>query len=249
MTTTTNTTIPTAAITPMTTDGTLGESGLYRLMTWLSPGFPVGAFSYSHGVEYAIEAGLVTDGDGLRHWIDGIIRYGAGRVDADLFRDAWQAEAGAGDLAATVELANAMRGSKEMALESTAQGTAFLDAVLGTASDPAVIAAMQRLSAIDRKPAYAVAVAVAAAAVGVPLRPALTSFLHALAANLISAAVRIVPLGQSDGQRALARLEAPILAAANAALSRDPEDFGAAAPMVDWCSMQHETQYTRLFRS
>jgi len=83
----------------------------------------------------------------------------------------------------------------------------------------------------------------------VRLRPALAAFLHALAANLVSAAVRIVPLGQSDGQRALARLEAPILAAVEAALSRDPEDLGAAAPMVDWCSMQHETQYTRLFRS
>ena len=171
----------------MTTGGALGESGLYRLMSWLSPGFPVGAFSYSHGVEYAIEAGLVGDGDGLQRWIDGIIRYGAGRVDADLFRDAWQAQAGAGDLAATVELANAMRGSREMALESTAQGTAFLDAVRGTASDPAVIAAMQRLSEIDRKPAYAVAVADAAASVAVPLRPALAAFLHARAANKLAA--------------------------------------------------------------
>lgn len=249
MTTITIMAIPTATITPMTADGALGESGLYRLMTWLSPGFPVGAFGYSHGVEYAIEAGLVADGAGLRRWIEGIVGHGAGRIDADLFRDTWRAVAGAGDLAPTVERANATRGSREMALESTAQGTAFLDTVLGTAADPAVLDAMRHLSAIDRRPAYAVAVAVAAASIRVPLRPALTAFLHALAANLVSAAVRIVPLGQSDGQRALAGLEPAIIAAVAASLSRDPDDFGAAAPMVDWCSMQHETQYTRLFRS
>lgn len=235
---------------PTTIEPALGDSGLYRLMTWLSPGFPVGAFSYSHGVEYAIEAGLVTGRDSLQRWVDGIVRHGAGRVDADLFRDAWRAVAdGASDLASIVEWANALRGSREMALESAAQGAAFLEAVLGTAADPAVTGAMQRLSEIDRKPAYAVAVAVAAASIRVPLRPALTACLHAMAANLISAAVRIVPLGQSDGQRALAALEPAIIAAVAASLSRDPDDFGAAAPMVDWSSMQHETQYTRLFRS
>ncbi len=248
--TTTMTTITTRmAIITMTTRPALDDSGLYRLMSWLSPGFPVGAFSYSHGVEYAVEAGLVTDGDTLRCWLEGIIRHGTGRVDADLFRDAWRAVTENGDLAATVEMANAMRGTAEMARESAAQGTAFLDTLLATAEDPATLRAMQNLADTDRRPAYAVAVAVASASIRVPLQPALTAYLHALAANLISAAVRLVPLGQSDGQRTLARLEPAVIAATEASLSRHPDDFGAAAPMIDWCSMQHETQYTRLFRS
>lgn len=246
--TTISTTMDTTTIT-MSISGTLDESGLYRLMSWLSPGYPVGAFSYSHGVEYAVEAGLVTDGEGLRRWIEGIIRHGTGRIDVDLFRDSWRAAQGEGDLAAIVELAGALRGTAEMALESASQGAAFLDAVLATAQDPKVLDAMTRLAQLERKPAYAVAVAVAAASCGVPLRPSLAAFLQAVAANLVSAGVRLVPLGQSDGQRALARLEPVILDAADAALSRDPEDLGAAVPMVDWCSMQHETQYTRLFRS
>ncbi|MEK9707729.1 MAG: urease accessory UreF family protein, partial [Alphaproteobacteria bacterium] len=127
-----------ATITAMTARG-LREQGLYRLLTWLSPGFPVGAFSYSHGVEYAIEAGLVADGDSLRGWIEGIVRHGSGRVDADLFRDTWRAVTDGGDLASTVELAGVLRGTAEMALESAAQGAAFLDTVLGTAQDPAVL--------------------------------------------------------------------------------------------------------------
>jgi urease accessory protein len=232
-------------------DGSIGEAGLYRLMTWLSPGFPVGAYSYSHGLEYAVEAGLVSDGDGLRRWVEGIIAYGAGRIDADLFRDAWRS-VDADDrptLARVAERASALRGSAEMALESRAQGTAFLETVLATSTDAAARRWLGALAEIDPKPAYAVAVAVAAAAIAAPLAPSLTAYLHGFAANLISAGVRLIPLGQTDGQRALARLEAPVLAASATARARGPEDFGAAAMVVDWASVQHETQYTRLFRS
>jgi urease accessory protein len=83
----------------------------------------------------------------------------------------------------------------------------------------------------------------------VPLGLGLVAYLHALAANLISAGVRLVPLGQTDGQLSQAALESPIRTAADQAIHRPLDDFGSAAPMVDWTSMQHETQYTRLFRS
>ena len=82
-----------------------------------------------------------------------------------------------------------------------------------------------------------------------PAATALPAYLHALAANLISAGVRLIPLGQTDGQRAIAALESVVLAAASAALVRPRDDLGSAAPVIDWASMQHETQYTRLFRS
>jgi urease accessory protein len=83
----------------------------------------------------------------------------------------------------------------------------------------------------------------------VPLEPALAAFLQAFAANLVSAGVRLVPLGQSDGQLVVAALEAAVAAAARQALATPLDEVGTAAPIVDWCSMRHETQYTRLFRS
>ena len=104
-------------------------------------------------------------------------------------------------------------------------------------------------AASGRPPAHAVAVAIVTACAGMPLAMALTGFLHAFAANLVSAGVRLVPLGQTDGQRAIAELDPIIHHAANRALGARIEDLGGCAPMIDWAAMSHETQYTRLFRS
>jgi len=229
----------------------LTEQALYRLMTWLSPSFPVGSYSYSHGIECAVEDGLITDRDTLTRWVEAIINHGAGRNDATLFRAAWQAitDDDQGALASVAEMADAYRATPEMALESTAQGQAFLDTLANVWPDPKFQKWANTLTGLDRPPAYAVAVGVAAASAGVPLGHALVAYLHAMAANLISAGVRLVPLGQTDGQLAQAALEAPVRAAAERAMIRPLDDFGAAAPMVDWTSMKHETQYTRLFRS
>ncbi len=230
---------------------TITDAGLYRLITWLSPSFPVGGFSYSHGIEYAVEAGLVRDGDGLARWIEGIVAFGAGRVDAGLFRATWEAVAEEDEarLVWAAERGEALRGTAEAALESAQQGRAFVEALRQVWPGPNLERWLAALAAADRQPAYSVAVAMAASLAGVALRPALVAFLHALAANLVSAGVRLVPLGQTAGQRALAALEAPVLAAAEAALERPGDDLGAAALMVEWTSARHECQYTRLFRS
>ena len=143
----------------------------------------------------------------------------------------------------------AFRGTAEGALESAAQGAAFVAAVRAAWADPAFLAWAAEEEASGRTPAYAVAAGVAAAAAGVPLIPAAGAFLHGLAANLVSAGLRLVPLGQTDGQKALAALEAPVLDAARAASSRPLDALGTATAMVEWTSMGHETQYTRLFRS
>lgn len=226
-------------------------SAVYRLAVWLSPAFPVGAYTYSSGLEYAVEAGLVADRDSLRDWIATLLRVGQGRLDADFFRDAYRAAASDSfdELGPVVDMADAMRGTAELALESAAQGAAFLTAVRAAWPHRRLENFADLLARRDRKPAYSVAVAVTAATHGVDLRDALVAYLHATAANLVSAGVRLVPLGQTDGQRATAALESVVVAAADAALSRSPDDMGAATPMVDWTSMQHETQYTRLFRS
>ncbi len=234
----------------MLTDKITGGA-LYRLMTWLSPSFPVGGYSYSHGIEFAVEDGLIADQISLARWVEAIIVHGAGRNDATLFRAAWQAvtDDDPDMLTWAAEMADALRATPETALESTAQGQAFLDTLAKVWPDPGFRKWAKELAAMDRPPAYALAVGVAAASTGVPLGHAIIAYLHAMAANLISAGVRLVPLGQTDGQRAQAALEAPVRAAAERAMSRPIDDFGTAAPMVDWTSMKHETQYTRLFRS
>jgi urease accessory protein len=229
----------------------LDGGGLYRVLAWLSPAFPVGAFAYSHGIECAVEQGMVRDRESLTRWVAAIVGRGAGAVDAVLFREAWNA-ARANDAVAldrTAELGAAFRGSAETALESADQGSAFLATVAEAWPDPRLAAWSEGLRTEGRAPAYAVAVGAAVGWTGLPLKPALLAFLQAFAANLVSAGVRLIPLGQTEGQQAIAALEAPIAAAAEAALVRPLDDIGSATPMVDWTSIRHETQYTRLFRS
>jgi urease accessory protein len=231
-------------------DGALTNDGLYRLMAWLSPAFPVGAFSYSHGLEAAIERGLVRDRATLETWIAGILAFGAGASDALLFRAAHAATDDAA-LATVIELGDAWRPSAELAHESAAQGEAFLAAASAAWLLPAIRRCRVVADAIERPVAYAVAVG--AATRDLPLETALAAFLQAFAANLVSAGMRLIPLGQTDGQIAIAHL-APAVARAAAsacdgALDDLPRRLGGSAALVEILSMQHETQYTRLFRT
>jgi len=222
---------------------------LYRLLAWLSPAYPIGGFSYSHGVETAVEEGLIKDRATLVTWLQSVLLHGTGVVDGALFAAAWRA-ADAGDwrlFDSIAERAAAWRGTSEMALEARQQGGSFLSMTRTAWPHPALDAAHERLSS---ELSLAVAVALAAAAHGIELDRALEGFLHAFTANLISAAVRAVPLGQSDGQVALAMLEPSVRHAVEAALAVvSLDEVGTATPLLDWCSLRHETQYTRLFRS
>jgi urease accessory protein len=227
---------------------TMTDLALYRLMTWLSPAYPIGSFSYSHGIEYAVEAGLIGTAADLCDWIATAVRHGAGRSDAVLFAAAWRAAAAEDDaeLDAVADLAAAWRGTRETALESAAQGAAFLATTRAAWPHPALEAmAARRGGAV----AFPVAVAIACAAHGVPIGEALTAYLHAFAGTLVSAGIRLIPLGQTDGQKILAALAPVIAEAVASALAASLDDVGTATPLLDWCSMRHETQYTRLFRS
>ncbi len=229
-------------------DAPLRSAALYRLMAWLSPAYPVGAFSYSSGIEWAVEVGDIKDAATLRDWLEVMLGEGGGFCDAVCFAHAHRASAAEDDAAlrAVAELAAALVPSKERFLETTAQGGAFLAAT--QAAWPC--AALARLTAAWTGPvALPVAVGVACAGHGIACATALPAFLHALAANWISAGVRLVPLGQTDGQRVLAALEAAIAAAAKRALATPLDEVGGAAFRADLASMHHETQYTRLFRS
>jgi urease accessory protein len=221
---------------------------LYRLLAWLSPAYPIGAFSYSHGIETAVEEGFIKDRDSLVTWLRSVLRH-TGGVDGALFAAAWRAAAAEDWPAfdAVADRAAAWRGTSEMALEARQQGGSFLSMTRTAWPHPALDAVDQRRGG---ELSLAVAVALAAAAHGIALQRALEGYLHAFTANLISAAVRTVPLGQSDGQVALAALEPSVRQAAEAAIAAGSlDDVGTATPLLDWCSLRHETQYTRLFRS
>ena len=219
---------------------------LYRLLAWLSPSFPTGAFSYSHGLEAAAEAGTVRDRASLHNWIAAIVTQGSGRIDIDILSGAYRA-AGARDHAA-LDAANrlglAFRGTAELALESLQQGAAFFATDIAAWSDP-FLDAWNPSEGVCLPAAFGVA----AGAAGIALEDALLGYLHAIASNLMSAGLRLGLIGQTDGQRILAALEPLIASAVDAAKRRGPADFGSATFAVDLASMAHETQYSRLFRS
>ena len=229
----------------------LTTDGLMDLMTWLSPSFPVGAYTYSHGVEFAVEEGLVHSGDSLKDWCEGAVLYGSGALEGVFFKEAWRlGESGQVDeLIALNEYANAMRPTSELALESEAQGRAFLSTMLDILPNPHL--KQLRLVLQDQKEhaAYPVIVGAVCGFAKIPCQSALAAFLHAFVANLVSAGVRLVPLGQTAGQQALASLKETVAIATAKAMQTDFSDIGSCAPVIDWASMQHETQYTRLFRS
>jgi len=227
------------------------RAALYRLLAWSSPSFPVGAFSYSHGLEAATVAGAVHDRATLQGWIIAIIAQGSGRIDAEILREAYRA-VNADDLVA-LDAANrrgcAFRASAELALEAGQQGEAFLNTCLAAWPEPFLQNWARSGSSSGSSACYSAAFGAAAARAGIALEDALMGYLQAFAANLMSAGLRLGLIGQTDGQRIIAALEPVIAEAAAAAKARDPADFGAAAFAVDLASMAHETQYSRLFRS
>ena len=221
---------------------------LYKLMAWLSPAYPVGAFSYSSGIEWAVEAGDIRDAETLYGWLASVMTEGGAFCDAVFFVHTYSAVADEDDarLREVAELAAAFTPSKERQLETTAQGRAFVETTRATWP----CAALDWLASVwDGPVAYPVAVAIASAGHSVDLGAALGAYLHAAAANWVSAGVRLIPLGQTDGQRVLARLAPVVAATAERAHTTALDDVGSATLRADLASMRHETQYTRLFRS
>lgn len=223
-------------------------AALYRLMTWLSPSFPVGAFSYSSGIEWAVEAGDISDAGSLRAWLTSMLADGPGFCDGVFLAQAHRAASSNDDagLADIAELAAAFVPSRERHLETSAQGRAFVEIARAAWN----CASLDRLaSSCGGAIVYPVAVGLVSAAHAIPLASTVHAFLHALTSNWISAGARLVPLGQTDSQRVLALLEPIVGATAGRALAASLDDLGSATFRADLASMRHETQYTRLFRS
>ena len=224
---------------------------LLRLQTWLSPAFPTGSYSYSHGLEWAVEAGHVHDRKSLVDWLEADLYYGSGRNEAIFFSEAWRCavDDNYAKLLEIVELAAAFRGTSELALESSQQAAAYLAMLRKVWPNRILDWLSEMLCERHIQPAVAVVLGVRSAREGIPVSLALPVLLQSYLANLVTAGVRLIPLGQTDGQLAIAELEEAVLAASAQAKKATIDDLGSVAFMVDLASMAHETQYTRLFRS
>ena len=224
---------------------------LLRLQSWLSPTFPIGSYSYSHGLEWAVEAGHVLDRRSLVDWLEADLCYGSGRNQAIFFGEARRCaiDDNRAKLVEIAELAAAFRGTAEFALEASQQAAACLATLRQVWPDRVLDWLSEILCEPQIEPAVAVVLGVRSARQGVPGGLALPAFLQTYMANLASAGVRLIPLGQTDGQLVIAELEEPVLAVSAQAARLTIDDLGSAAFMVDFASMAHETQYTRLFRS
>ena len=224
---------------------------LLRLQSWLSPTFPTGAYSYSHGLEWAVETGYINDRKSLVDWLEADLSYGSGRNEAIFFSEAWRCamDDDRAKLYEIAELAAAFRGSSEFALESSQQGAACLVTLRRVWPDRLLDWLSEILGERHIQPSFSVVLGIRSARQGIPVSLALPAFLQSYIANLVTAGVRLIPLGQTDGQLAIAELEEAALAASVEAERATIDDLGSAAFMVDLASMAHETQYTRLFRS
>jgi len=224
------------------------DPGALALFVWLSPNFPVGAFAYSHGLEWAVEAGDISDAASLQNWLEDLCDFGAPRADARLFAAAHRAVIAKdwGALSETNQFAIALAGSSERRLETSAQGSAFVSAARA-AWDCAALAHLPQAG--GEAIAYPIAVGAAAAGHGFTLETALPAFVVALFANLVSASVRLSAIGQTDGQRVMAALLPRLSAMAGECADGDLEKLGSCAFRSDLAALKHETQYSRLFRS
>jgi urease accessory protein len=216
------------------------------LAVWFSPMFPVGAFAYSHGLEWAHEAGDIADAEDLRDWLTTLVERGALHNDAIILAAAYRAAllSDARELVDINELALALATSRERRLETATQGSAFLLAI--RKSWPC--ATLEFLNP-EEEIGYPIAVALAAAGHNLPLDATLHMYCLGFISNLVSAAIRLGIIGQTDGQRVIAALMPVVLETARSCASKNLDELGGSAFRSDLASLRHETQYTRLFRS
>ena len=241
------------------TSGGPNLSWLYRTLSWTSPSWPIGSFAYSSGLEWAHDAGWLNDAEAVELWLRECLQAGTLSNEAAVFMHGWnsvQAE-DKPSLADLAELVVASQGSSERALETCAQGAAFRRIAIAANQETHRVEVdiyISRLGAIpDNELPYPLAASSLFAAFHVPLNIALTAYLHAAIANLVSAAQRIVPLGHTEAQVLLVRLEVEVSATVARAVEECDrpliEFLSSTTLAADIASMRHETQYTRLFRS
>lgn len=219
-----------------------------RLAIWLSPSFPVGTYAYSHGLEWAAHRGWIRDRATLIAWLNDVLAYGSGRNDLILMAHTCAAVTACdiAGLSQINDLALALQPSAERHLETCQQGNSFLAAIVATWPTSTLTPAA---AAVGDAVAYPVAVGIAVAAHGIAVRPALTAAAVAFVSNLVSAAIRLSIVGQTDAQHVIAYLLPLAIATAAHAEHAPLDDLGGSVFRSDIASLAHETLYSRLFRS
>jgi len=216
-------------------------AALQRLLTWLSPAFPVGGFAWSAGLETAIVDGPVRDAAAARCWIEGSLRHGSIRTDAILLAHAHNGFAEPQALRELADLCLALTPARERRQEVLAMGEAFVTAARAWPSP--------HYAALPSPCPYPIAVGAIAAAHGIGARDTLIAFLTSAVQAQVSVALRLVPIGQSQGLALQAALEPVVAAEAEAAQHAALADIGGIAYASDIAQMRHETLPTRIFRS
>ena len=207
----------------------------HKIMAWLSPAYPIGSYSFSHGLEQAIESKIVLDKESLFEWICQILLFGAGRNDAILLANAYRSSQE--KLGPLIEFAEAFAGTKERHLETVQQGMAFAK----------ITASVYDIS-IPPCP-LPIAVGYASKIENIDLRKLSPLYLHAFVSNLISVAVRFIPIGQTEGQKVLFCLFDTIEDIAKKTIDLELDDLCNSCFLSDIDAMKHETMTTRIFRS
>lgn len=220
-------------------------SGLLSLMRLVSPALPVGGYSYSRGLEQAVELGWVRDASSAQRWIAGVVGRGVASTDAPALIHMHEAFARGDDetVQRWARALVALRETSELLAEERNMGEAFARLLIDLGHARAV--------RWHRDPARSFAVLFALAAVewGINAHDAATGYLWSVCEGQVSAAVRLVPLGQTDGQRMVGALSALIPEWVERARGLTEETVGGFLPGLSMASAMHERQYARLFRS
>jgi urease accessory protein len=214
---------------------------LQRLLTWLSPAFPVGGFAWSQGLETAIADGRIADAEALRAWLDGLLAHGGLRTDAIVLAQAHRAHDEAAALRELADLLLALTASSERTLETALTGSNFARAARAWPSDV--------FARLPEPCPYPVAVGAIAGAQQIGLEETLLGYLTTAIQASVSVAVRLVPLGQTAGLQVQAALEPATAVLAGTAASAGLDAIGGIAYAADIAQMRHETLGTRIFRS
>jgi len=202
-------------------------------MQWLSPAFPIGGFAYSHGLEWAINKGYVSNREELQKWISDLLEYGSLKNDAILIKLVLQGS----DPKEINELAMALCPASERLSETQLQGGAFCK----------IMREVWSLEIDDLT--LPIALALAAKNENIDQNLVVPAYLHSFCSNLISVAMRLIPIGQTDGQKTLHELSPLISDSVRAVAKSDKDDLGSACFLSDVSAMQHEYLQPRVFKT
>ena len=224
------------------------NENMYYLLTWFSPSFPIGSYAYSHGLEYAIESKIVKNTSDLSDWISDFLHYGTCYNDGIIISNAYDAvtKNNLKKLEEISLIAKAFKPTKEISLESYQQGVSFAHAVSKSLNCKKFD---KLITIINENISYVIAVACAGAVCNINKLDLVNAYFHAFISNLISAALRLMSIGQTESQILIIKFKKEVELLTNKILLNSLDDLGSSVLIGDWCSAKHEKQYSRLFRS